>query len=59
MEFDIEAETAYNECNTFFREYSKYKGEVCVREIDLYNFQLSDLPIDYRLEFLVLLANIW
>ena len=59
MEFDIEKETAYNEFNTSIRRHSKDKGRVCVREINLYNFQLADLPIDYRLEFLVLLANIW
>ncbi len=59
MEFDIEKETAYNEFNTSIRRCPKGKVEICVRKIDLYNFQLADLPIDYRLEFLVLLANIW
>lgn len=45
MEFDIEKKTAYNEFNTSIRRHSKDKGRVCVREINLYNFQLADLEL--------------
>ena len=50
MEFDIEKETAYNEFNTSIRRHSKDKGRVCVREINLYNFQLADLELFLALQ---------